>query len=545
MSIEYPAQVVDLHTHLFNARYVPLEGILRKKGMPSWLASLASRLINRLTGKTEYSEKRGGEPFEVIVTESDDFDVIAEALADIAARELALGFESKGWPAVMEARGPQDAAKWQAEFRFDPLYAVLEDLEQAYEAGIAGEKGERPTSAFAEMLSAFDGARGAKGVRRSEGIRKGIFGRFFAPIRWLIEKMVEFIVEDAYGTALDYVKFVLLMLSSEQVLLRRLFSGYRVEQNVSLAVHLMMDMEPAYADGAPHYAYEKQVRRMEYLVENAGGRLVGFVAFDPRRDGGLAIVKDAMSRGNCGVKVYPPMGYKAVGDDAIQKLRFHELYTWCCDNGVPVLTHCTAEGFEAYEGSGVLSDPDHWQEVLADFPDLRLCYGHAGGGGTKKSAPQNKEKIRYPGWCDPEQDWEHERNYAAKVVRHCRGYVNVYCDFSHLHEILDDDTKARQFRRNLVNAYQAGDGRYAFADKAMYGSDWHMPRMARHAGHYLDCMLALFDGEEALCPHKEKFFSLNALNFLNLEQTVEHHRIVSSGRLSSRTLDSLEAGRVA
>jgi len=233
------------------------------------------------------------------------------------------------------------------------------------------------------------------------------------------------------------------------------------------------------------------------------------------------------------------MRYHPFGNNEEQRTRFQRLYQWCVTNKIPVLTHCTAKGFQAYDGSGVLSDPDNWDEVLDAFPDLKLCYGHAGGGESRNYPPQGDEKVKYPGWCASADEWGNELNFARKVVEHCLSRPNVYCDFSHIHEVLDDDDMADHFKRNLIDAYKRTDGAYAFADKAMYGSDWHMPRMARRVGDYLDHMIELFDSSEVLSRHKDKFFYQNALRFLDLERNVERHRFMSGGSISARTLTAL------
>jgi predicted TIM-barrel fold metal-dependent hydrolase len=340
------------------------------------------------------------------------------------------------------------------------------------------------------------------------------------------------------GTARDYVKFFLLMLAKETTQLARLTGGYRPEQNVDTLIHHMMDMQKAYANERPYYRfYKKQIKRMEALVRSSERCLLGFVAFDPRRTDpdGLEVVRYGLGRGNCGVKVYPPMGYTAYPTDPVLRERFDRLYAYCCRESIPVLTHCTAKGFEAYHFSGVLSDPDGWAEVLDQdrYRELTLCYGHAGGGGTLKKVDGPVDEVLYPGWyAENDEQWLDDKNFARKVLAHCRRYANVYCDFSYFFDLMDDSDKRTRFVNRLVQAYQGSNEPFSFRHKAMYGSDWHMPRVARHAGDFLDAMIAIFD-HPVLVDHKHDFFANNALRFLDIDRCRSRHEVLQPGRGTS------------
>lgn len=100
----------------------------------------------------------------------------------------------------------------------------------------------------------------------------------------------------------------------------------------------------------------------------------------------LDLVRHAVEVGGfVGVKLYPPAGYLPMGNVA----RFGErvggrldaalrtLYSYCEVEQVPVLTHAAfSVGFE--DGYADLAAPTGWATVLADHPELRLCFGHFG-----------------------------------------------------------------------------------------------------------------------------------------------------------------------
>lgn len=181
------------------------------------------------------------------------------------------------------------------------------------------------------------------------------------------------------------------------------------------------------------------------------------------------------------------------------------------------MTHCSAWGFEASENSGILSDPYNWELVLKQHNDLRLCYGHSGSAGGGKNGEL------YPGWCASETEWHFGNNFTKKVIDHCRQYRNVYCDISYLAEVLDDEECANNFKRNFIQAYKDDNDErhnYKFADKVMFGSDWHMPAMAYRSSKFLDFMIDVFfemfpDGDIRKT-YKEKFFHENACHFLKV-----------------------------
>lgn len=150
-----------------------------------------------------------------------------------------------------------------------------------------------------------------------------------------------------------------------------------------------------------------------------GPKVHGFVAFDPLRQylydrqaknkrdpkSPLNIVQDAITYyGFIGVKLYPPMGFLPFGNSgkplpaAIVKKYglpsktvgkefdgiLMRLYTWCRDNGVPIMAHARNSN-GASIGTGADASPDNWRNLLSqksgdnkDFTALHLNLAHAG-----------------------------------------------------------------------------------------------------------------------------------------------------------------------
>src|SRR5690606_17743975 len=159
------------------------------------------------------------------------------------------------------------------------------------------------------------------------------------------------------------------------------------------------------------------------IIQNSNGKLIGFFPYDPfRKNQGLEVLKASLKAGKFkGVKFYPPMGYNTCSnkDEWINEINM-KLFTFCAGNGVPIFTHCTPTGFEVRKGSGINADPRHWENILENFPDLKLCLGHAGGVegwfqklGANEDFPKNSNGNIY---------------YAETVYNLCTRFKNVYCE---------------------------------------------------------------------------------------------------------------------
>ena len=220
-----------------------------------------------------------------------------------------------------------------------------------------------------------------------------------------------------------------------------------------------------------------------------GPRVHGFVGFDPlrqalfRQHGGppedepLAVVKKAVEdHGFIGVKLYPPMGFRATGNaalgnafpphviaanglgpDAGRKLdaELDRLYAFCTDNNVPIMAH-TSDSYGSAKDYGKRANPAAWIKVLEKYPALRINLAHFGGfnrGGTRENAEQS--------W-----GWAIGRAFAAAAT------PNVYADISFFSEVLH---RSDEQRRYVVWLFKTFVERFpSAAQRLIYGSDWTM-----------------------------------------------------------------------
>jgi len=298
------------------------------------------------------------------------------------------------------------------------------------------------------------------------------------------------------------------------------------------------------------------LKKYSDLAKEYGGKLLGFVAFDPFRpqDEALEIVKDAIGLGYCGVKFYPSLGYQPT-NDVNKKVRdtIKALFRYCCEKQIPILTHCQRGPWMAYKGSDKKADPLLWEEVLlqGDFTDLSLCLAHAGGGIYEYEDKQTKQTKREYGWfCKDETEWEAQNiHYAKTVVRLCSiaRFPNLYCDLSIMREVLIPvaDLGPLEARNRLAKSLERflTKQETELPKRIMYGSDWHMPDMLGYSRNYLRILIEIFNSD-VLKPFADDFFFKNAVRFLRLREYVERNKEILSDAAQRHLLELASLGGV-
>jgi predicted TIM-barrel fold metal-dependent hydrolase len=480
--------MIDVHSHVFNLGYVPVQGILQSRGLGRPIARLVSKI---LLDALEWDES-----LPTAVMESFAARTGARA-ADESADDVIRAF----------------SATVSVEF----LQSHARDIGEAEAALDAQAPETRTTSAGTDAaLEAL-----------AEG---GLRGR----LRRLLTRIARAISD---GAAL--IQWFLLMLSRESELVGSLRRAWPESR---LFVHHMMDMDNHYPNGRSLYPFvDLQLRRMRALVQASGGRLLTFVAFDPFREEGVEVVREALHDGCAGVKFYPPSGYRPLGN-TVEDLkgtgqdpeevdrRNLALFRLCAELDAPVFAHCSPGGMESRpkRHTGCLSDPRGWRRVL-DTPglrDLRLCLGHAGGD---------------EGWCAPadaEEKNECGVPFVSEVIDLCVSFPNVYCEFGHTEQVFDSATRAN-FAARLGAA--AGTHGARFGRKCMYGSDWHLLARVPAFHTFDDIFRTIFDADPRLRPHRPAFFMENALDYLNLPSYLDRNDRVLSDE-EKRYLRSLLPG---
>ncbi len=70
--------------------------------------------------------------------------------------------------------------------------------------------------------------------------------------------------------------------------------------------------------------------------------------------------------------------------DATLQTCIDDFLRYCVEYSMPVFVPCTPVDFQTHRQEGGNAHPKYWGPTLARHPDLRLCFGHAGGGRAKK-----------------------------------------------------------------------------------------------------------------------------------------------------------------
>lgn len=222
-------------------------------------------------------------------------------------------------------------------------------------------------------------------------------------------------------------------------------------------VALMMDITAGTDDDRQ---FRQQMKDTSDVILAYPGRLFAFVKVNPARTNHFELMVEALEKhGFWGVKLYPSLGYSVNSPEIRRVLRY------CAEHDVPVLTHCNDGGFKRSEDDADFASPVHWEAVLEDLPELRVCFGHFGG---------SKNMIFN---ALPADSW-------TQKVLELMEKPNVFADISyHADPILGNDEfdvsqpAAEQHYFQHLQSWLS-DPRYQ--DRILYGSDyWLVRRVAK------------------------------------------------------------------
>ena len=178
---------------------------------------------------------------------------------------------------------------------------------------------------------------------------------------------------------------------------------------------------------------------LQALVGKRKGELYPFLAVDPRRTGLIDTIRKGKLVGKSGpfygVKLYPRLGYHPQCAD------LWDLYAWCAEHSIPIVTHTDAIGFPPPElesllqlGNGHFGDPVNFEPVLKKHPNLFIDFAHFG--------------MSDPKWADT-------------IARLMGEYQNVYSDLA----CYTVPAELERFRKDVWE-------RKEVATRTMFGTDF-------------------------------------------------------------------------
>lgn len=282
-----------------------------------------------------------------------------------------------------------------------------------------------------------------------------------------------------------------------------------------------------------------QVEVMRNMSIVTGGRVHGFVPFDPLRqvafelgqaqEDSLALAQRAVRDQGCvGVKLYPPMGFAALGNVDFDGKGFwkqkwlpwwadrndlgsrldramRQLFDWCQAEQVPVMAHTSESNGPSTEFEA-LTDAKYWSKALAEFPSLRVNFGHFGG-----SSPVAKGLAR-------------ARSFASLMNTGLGASgSDAYADAGYFVEVVGKEPAMEAVIRKLYEETSSKAGA-ALANRFIYGTDWEMTLTEGSVNTYLEGFERLFADLEAqpvikasgLTGLAARFFGLNAAAWVGL-----------------------------
>lgn len=527
--MKHPNKIVDMHTHMFNARYLPLKGIFRAFGVRDEFVTPLARFCWFLTRYSDFNlgTREFSEQFENVsvsgslrtpYTKNKIVDVYLESLASDCAHLVEESLTSNSL--IID-----DSVDMIDSIENCVVFMEIEDAANLLISSIFS------IGDLSELMSLIPYATGHDGRKRIN-LESFVLRDFFKNFLRYAFKFVE--------EAIDKIDFAWNLTHSEKQILTRLQAYYKDVVPHADLVHYMMDIAYPYNqnprfpnDGYTPYKFYKSPRgsqlfRMHGLSQCSQKQLIGFSAFDPVRfhkmksdqEEVIAHLEAAKSFGMLGFKFYPPMGFRAaINDDPAIDNIVDIFLDYCVRTETPVFAHCTPGGFELSKETktGLNSDPIFWRAAL-EKPgryNLRLCLGHAGGGMYDVTKPCSSENEMSYGWLASNTQWNSSTNYAFKVADLCREFPNVYCELANIDTIIDDVSLRSNFKVNLIRELNSTHGRYRFSDKIMYGTDWHMVGMVNDAVKYFEILVEIFN-DPKLIPYFDQFFSETAKRYLNI-----------------------------
>jgi len=345
------------------------------------------------------------------------------------------------------------------------------------------------------------------------------------------------------------------------------------KDRIDLFIPLMIDFDYWFKDPRPVSIAEQIETVYRKVVLPYKGRIHPFAPFDPARElayragmpapsdpddglpekfSSLELAKQAVRRkGFIGVKVYNTLGYRPLGNAAVDDKRrwifkrngrgrytdftgeqfdevLSELYDFCEREEVPITAHCVSNGIEAYPGASFdFGDPKYWRPVLERYPRLHLNLAHFGWSSPEGYSPRERWAfIRRPfRWMRERAGGRSDRDRKEiKNPKDADTWVGEICAMMEKNEYLYADVAHHMVMENadipkFQSSYRAmlADFPELVPPRLLFGIDWHVITRVDHFTEFkerYERILSggqIFDGKEM-----ENFFGGNALHFLGL-----------------------------
>ncbi len=249
-----------------------------------------------------------------------------------------------------------------------------------------------------------------------------------------------------------------------------ILKGFYPENSKFIA--LSMDMAYMKA-GKVAQEFTEQLDELSDIKDIFPEQFFPFICVDPRRPNITDIVKKYIEKKKFqGIKLYPPLGYYPFDE------RLYPIYEYAEANKIPIISHCsppivyfrgritrdmlihpkTGEKLEKKSNqkfAKYFTDPENYKFLLKDFPKLKICLAHFGGG-------SEWSKYLATSW-----DKNMEEGWFSVILDLIKNHANVYADIS----ATIHDTGLHPLLKVILQDQ-------AVRPKVLYGSDFYMVELS-------------------------------------------------------------------
>lgn len=505
-NLEVTGRSIDAHCHVFNASDLPVVRFIKQTFL-----------------------RRYPEQYEKRILDIEDPDLL-DFLLELVTRLLGTGSAPTANEEIQVLQGARDASAENADYDLAKARAVngtarfIRELETR--AGGPATMGVVEISPAARQLDAFLRAVGEGGPRiaaitplQSKRIATNAFSRL-----------------DQIGA---YLRWIPLFKLYRYKLVDRLAADHeRQGRQPLLLAPAMVDFDHWLGESVKQSPLPEQVQVMGLLAKRKNGPVVhGYFGFDPLREVYFRAGQDSVSplswartaleeHGFLGVKLYPPMGFRASGNKSPYPKRvktqlgfdpsgkldeaLDQLYRLCDELGAPILAHGHASN-----GAGpkydARADPAFWLPVFKTHPKLRVCLAHFGRFGVVSDGASGTEL--------PANSWEWR---LGSYIRE-NPKAPIYADLSFFSEVLHAD---KEERAALAANFSAWVREFdPDAEHLVFGTDWLMLGMDTGYDRYIPSVDAFLRKDchwsDAMI---DRVFVTNALRFFGLQSGEKTYR---------------------
>lgn len=498
---EVSRTAIDIHAHFFNGRDVPIVGFLQQTQLRDAHAPVDPQM------------------------RSDAFLKLLKAIllakTPTAAEELAT-LENGAAPMSPAAVEAQDEAK---------VAEALERFSRSAGQSTAGLRTSRSAEeAILDRIAAEVGATPMrKGLQTQRAQTTSLASRIYAKDTSTEAKSLTAGQEREYvhrSSLMQTIRWAGLLTRSRLDILAELDRLYGQEGGIRIFSPSLVDFTAWFFTEESVTPVEDQIEVVARIAQVYEGALIlPFAPFCPLRAAlereddpdidPLRNVKHAvMERGFLGVKLYPPMAFRPVGNDsdlswvprkpvkggAALDRELDDLFVWCVENEVAIKAHAT-NSIAAGPDTGRFADPAGWQVLMRDkrFSDLRLNLAHFGGFDETYTT----------------RAFTSGGNWEETLVEMVEEFPNVYFDLGYWNEVAEGDAASQE--RVLTLTSDLLERHPEMVNRMMYGSDWSMIGKEPSHPEYLAKILGVLEQLSLTDTQTQRVMGGNAARYLGLD----------------------------